>query len=77
MKNSDIPAMPFQEVQGITGGMITRYTNHKGLTKREELSRSLMANLIQGGAISEIGNEQWYAERVCKFADALLAELEK
>jgi hypothetical protein len=28
-KNANLPAMPFQEVKGITGGMITSYNNHK------------------------------------------------
>ena len=43
MKNSDMPAIAFQEVQGITGGMITKYRNHTGLTKREQACITLGA----------------------------------
>jgi hypothetical protein len=49
MKNSDRPSMAFQEVEGITGGMITKYRTHTGLTKREQVFKDFMAALIARG----------------------------
>lgn len=76
VKNADMPAMPtpYMDVNQ-NGGEL--YCDQQGMTKREDIAKHLMANLIQGGAISEIGNEHWYAKRACELTDALLAELEK
>jgi len=98
-KNANFLAMPFQEVKGITGGMITSYNNHKGLTKLElfclhhgvpETGDPDLDSIIRKGnhqkaammAMQGILNNGVYTFADCavdavKYADALLAELEK
>lgn len=70
MKNADMPAMPI-EFNGF--GQYSPEA-HSGLTKREMFAIHLMSSLTKDGAVSEIGNEKWYAERACALADALLKE---
>lgn len=71
--NASKPAMPFQEVTSITGGMITGFKNHSGLTKREIFAMTAMQGLL-----SKYGDEDYeLAWRAVGIADSLLRELEK
>lgn len=75
MKNADLPANPFQEVKSITGGMITKFDNHKGITKREMFAMAAMQGLAsESGRYNSPGD---MAHDAVKLADALLAELER
>lgn len=82
MKNKDKPAMPFQEVRGITGGMITKFENHNGLTKREDFAKSAMQGLLSSMNLAEIHSAS--TSDVCaivnlsiEMADELLEALDK
>jgi hypothetical protein len=79
-KNGNLPAMAFQEVTSITGGMITGFKNHKGLTKREMFAMHFAGHIwtqyqTDGTAVQY---DNW-REGVCvesvRLADQLLAEL--
>ena len=48
---------------------------HYGLTKREEFAKAAMQGMC--GDSSRDGSHQAFAEDAVKFADALLAELER
>lgn len=74
--NANLPAMPFQEVNGITGGMITSHNNHKGLSKREMFAMAAMQGLLVNAELNGLTFDTAPAQAV-KCADALLAELEK
>ena len=82
MKNSDKPAMPFQEVTGITGGMITRFENHKGMTKRESIIQSLATRtdfapeFYTDLSITNHELKIW-ARKMSMMADALIVEMDR
>lgn len=50
MKNSDKPAAPFKEVISMQGGAVTRYDNHKGLTKREHFAAMAMQGFLSNSS---------------------------
>ena len=79
MKNADMPAMPQPMVMDEDGNTYTTFDNYHGeqagLTKREMFAMNAMQGLISRGAwsnqVSSIAND------AVRYADALLAELEK
>jgi hypothetical protein len=82
MNNADTPAQPFQEVLP-PEGLITNWTNHKGFSKREELSARFAAALlpvyldtVEQYESSEAMVKCW-AESSVEFADALIKQWEK
>lgn len=82
MKNQDKPAMPFQEVRGIAGGMITKFENHNGLTKREDFAKSAMQGLLSSMSLSISHNTttcdiEVIAKLSILMADKVLEELDK
>lgn len=74
INNADRPAMPFQEVTGMVGGVPTGYKNHVGLTKREQFAMAAMQGLLAKNDGRMANN---VALQAVQNADALLAELEK
>lgn len=68
MKNSDMPAMPFEIVDEVQS---SRWWS--GMTKREMMAMHMMASIITQGAPAFIHA----AEDAVNAADALLAELER
>ena len=79
MKNANSPSAAFQEVLEITNGKVTRYSNHRGLSKREELAARFMAAWIvhHGAANNYSYSSQEAANLAIGDADTLLAELER
>lgn len=76
MKNADRPASPFKEVTSMQGGVITRYDNHKGLTKREHFAAMAMQGLVMKDEFCiEDKTVEIMALWSVKCADALLKEL--
>ena len=81
MNNSKLPANPFQEILGIMDGKVTRYNNHKGLTKREEFARSAMQGILSNPYWDELKLGTYTNDAVAAasvhYADALLKHLEE
>ncbi len=77
VKNGDLPAMPFQEVTSITGGMITGFKNHSGLSKREQFAMAAMQGLCANSIAGSHHTFKNLAAEAVAYADALLAELER
>jgi hypothetical protein len=73
INNADRPAMPFQEVTGMVGGVPTGYKNHVGLTKREKFAMAAMQGILNNGIYTFAD----CAKDAVQYADALLAELER
>jgi len=78
--NANTPAQPFQEVRQMSGSSVTSWVNHKGLTKREELSARFGAALlpvyfdtVDQYESSEAMVKCW-AESSVEFADALIKQ---
>lgn len=71
--NANRPAMPFQEVTGMAGGVPTGYKNHIGLTKREQFAMAALQGILSQMSLYP----KDAAETAVRHADALLAELEK
>jgi len=72
MKNSDMPAMPFVEPEGTCNV-------NEGLTKREHFAAMAMQGILSNPYWFEQGyyGESLVGTNALKYADALLAELER
>jgi hypothetical protein len=77
MENGNLQVNPFQEGKGITGGMITNYINHTGLTKREMFAMAAMQGILSNGVDYTMYDDQDICKGAVVHADNLLAELEK
>lgn len=71
MKNDDLPAMPSGVLQD--GHNCGEYPLHTGLTKREMFAMAAMQGILS----TMIMRPEDAAEKAVKYANALLAELEK
>jgi hypothetical protein len=80
--NANTPTQPFQELLP-PEGVITSWINHKGLTKREELSARFGAALLPVYLDTVLQYEsseamvRCWAESSVEFADALIKQWEK
>ena len=74
IKNADMPAIPFEEVQSRLRGLPDKWVNHKGLTKREMIAMHMMAACRNRG--SNYMSWKDMAKDALEMSEALLAELE-
>ena len=75
LKNSNMPAMPFEAVTARMNGNATGWTNYIGLTKREMMAMHMMAANRSRGS----NYNSWVdmAIDAIEMTDTLLTELER
>tara|TARA_R110000782_G_scaffold4734_1_gene16573 strand:+ start:442 stop:684 length:243 start_codon:yes stop_codon:yes gene_type:complete len=78
MNNADMPAMAFEEITERNGsGSVTKFRNHKGLTKREHFAAMAMQGFLSSWAECDAVVLDDIASDAVGMADALLKALEQ
>ena len=78
MSNADMPAMAFEEITERNGsGSVTKFRNHKGLTKREHFAAMAMQGLLASVGSHDVTSVSEIASDSMAYADELLKALEQ